>query len=56
MRKSPARLGESAPSTSTPSTGVESRVAGESRIEPVVMGDTLGDGADSAGASDSLDT
>ena len=32
VMKSPARLGESAPSTSTPSTGVETRSAGDSAV------------------------
>ncbi|GAA1821647.1 hypothetical protein GCM10009812_12640 [Nocardioides marinus] len=55
--KSPARLGESAPSTSTPSTDVECRSAGlGAATSPVgispgstsaLMGGTLGDGADS---------
>src|SRR3954470_10366424 len=42
--KSPARLGESAPRTSTPSTGVETRSAG---VCCTLMGLTLGEGADS---------
>ena len=44
VMKSPARLGESAPSTSTPSTGVETRSAGEGA--GVLMRRTLGDPTD----------
>ena len=43
--KSPARLGESAPSTSTPSTGVETRSAGEG-AGGTLMRRTLGDPTD----------
>jgi hypothetical protein len=47
--KSPARLGESAPSTSTPSTGVDIGSAGEGCA---LMHRTLGDAADSAGSAE----
>ncbi len=49
--KSPARLGERAPSTSTPSTGVETRAAGEggcscASASLVLMRFTLGEATD----------
>ena len=44
VMKSPARLGDRAPSTSTPSTGVETRSAGEGA--GVLMRRTLGDPSD----------
>src|SRR6478672_8028244 len=48
--KSPARLGESAPRTSTPSTGVETRSAGEEAPCCTLMVATLGEGADGRAA------
>ena len=46
--KSPARLGDSAPRTSTPSTGVETRSAGESAAGIVMARLTLGEAYDTA--------
>ena len=61
--KSPARLGDRAPSTSTPSTAVDSTPAGESCPESggesceglVLIGETLGHATDIAVRSDSLE-
>ncbi|GAW48369.1 GA28568, related [Nocardioides sp. PD653] len=44
LKKSPALLGDNAPSTSTPSTGVETRAAGDSC--PTLMHLTLEGPAD----------
>jgi hypothetical protein len=46
--KSAARLGDRAPSTSTPSTGVDRRSAGDPVMSVVLMAPNLGEATDTA--------